>query len=60
MFDNTDWEHPPGSNLIGWTREVGKTRVVYLQCGDDPTAYASEHFRRLLSNAIRWVGDRPR
>lgn len=58
MFDNADWDHPPGSSLIGWTREVGKSRIVYLQCGDDPVAYRNEHFRRLLRNAIDWVSDR--
>jgi type 1 glutamine amidotransferase len=58
MFDNEDWDHPPGSNLIGWTREVGGSRIVYLQCGDDPAAYANEHFQRLLHNAIRWVSER--
>jgi type 1 glutamine amidotransferase len=58
MFDNEGWEHPPGSNLIGWTRTVGPTRIVYLQCGDDPVAYANPHFQTLLANAIRWVSDR--
>ncbi|MEZ5599414.1 MAG: ThuA domain-containing protein [Pseudomonadales bacterium] len=58
MFDNAGWTHAPGSNLIGWTREAGNSRVVYLQCGDDPVAYASEPFRRLIRNAIEWVSDR--
>jgi type 1 glutamine amidotransferase len=58
MNDRSDWDHPPGSNLVGWTREVGKSRIVYLQCGDDPAAYGNEHFRRLISNAIDWVSDR--
>ena len=58
MFDNSDWDHPPGSNLIGWTRETGASRIVYLQCGDDPKAYANPHFQRLIRNAIDWVSDR--
>ena len=58
MHDNSDWDHPPGSNLIGWTREVGNSRIVYLQCGDDPVAYANPHFRQLIRNAISWVSDR--
>lgn len=58
MYDNTGWEHPPGSNLVGWTRTIGATRVVYLQCGDDPVAYANPHFRTLLGNAIRWAARR--
>jgi len=58
MFDNAGWEHPPGSNLIGWTRTEGKSRIVYLQSGDDPVAYANPHFQKLLANAIHWVSQR--
>lgn len=58
MFSNEGWEHPTGSNLIGWTRQQGNSRIVYLQCGDGPSAYASPHFRRLLGNAIAWVAQR--
>ncbi len=58
MFDNEGWQHEPGSNLIGWTKTYGKSRIVYLQCGDDPEAYANPHFRALLANAIAWVADR--
>ncbi|MFK7913543.1 MAG: ThuA domain-containing protein, partial [Pseudomonadales bacterium] len=58
MFSNEGWEHAPGSALIGWTRTIGRSRIVYLQCGDDPVAYANEHFQRLLGNAIEWVSDR--
>ncbi len=57
MFDNEGWAHPPGSALIGWTREVGRSRIVYLQCGDGPVAYANPQFRQLLGNAIRWVAE---
>jgi uncharacterized protein len=58
MFNNDGWEHRPGSNLIGWTRRYGASRIVYLQCGDDPVAYANPHFQRLIANAIRWVARR--
>lgn len=57
MFSNAGWAHPPGSRLIGWTKTYGASRIVYLQCGDDPLAYANTHFRRLLRNAIHWVSD---
>ena len=60
MYDNEGWHHDPGSNLIGWTRTPGNNRIVYLQCGDDPAAYANPHFRQLIANAIAWVSDRPR
>lgn len=58
MYDNEGWTHAPGSNLIGWARTVGKSRIVYLQCGDDPVAYGNPHFRTLITNAIRWVSAR--
>ena len=57
MFSNEGWQHPPGSNYIGWTKEYGNSRIVYLQCGDDPVAYANPHFTQLLSNAINWVSE---
>lgn len=60
MFSNEGWSHPPGSPLLGWARELGQSRIVYLQCGDDPVAYANQHFQTLLGNAIRWVSRRER
>jgi uncharacterized protein len=58
MFSNDGWEHPGGSSLIGWTKTWGNSRIVYLQCGDDPVAYANPHLRRLIRNAIHWVSER--
>ena len=55
MNDNTNWPHPRGSNLIGWTREVYNSRLVYLQPGDSPKAYDNPHYRQMLRNAISWV-----
>jgi len=55
MFCNEDWAHPEGSSLIGWTKTHDQSRIAYLQPGDGPATYASEHYRRLLENAIRWV-----
>ena len=58
MFDNEGWSHPPGQNLIGWSKTHGNSRIVYLQCGDDPVAYANPHYQRLVRNAINWVSER--
>lgn len=55
MFDNAGWDHPPGSDLIGWTRKAGNSPLVYLQPGDDQTTYDNPVYRRLIENAIRWV-----
>lgn len=55
MFSNEGWEHPPGSNLVGWVKHYRNSPIVYLQMGDDTAAYGNADFRRLLENAIRWV-----
>lgn len=55
MYDREGWEHPPGSNLIGWTKQVLNSRLVYLQPGDGPAAYDNPNYRQLVENAIRWV-----
>ncbi|MFM5885609.1 MAG: ThuA domain-containing protein [Novosphingobium sp.] len=55
MHAREGWDHPPGSNLIGWARHALASRLVYLQPGDGPSAYDNPHYRRLVENAIRWV-----
>lgn len=55
MFSNEGWSHPPGSNLVGWTKRYGNSPIVYLALGDGPSAYENPAFRRLVGNAIRWV-----
>lgn len=52
---NDGWHHPPGSDLVAWTRTVDRARLVYLQFGDGPVTYADPSFRRALSNAIGWT-----
>lgn len=55
MYEREGWEHPPGSNLIGWTKRSINSPVVYLQPGDGLATYENPHYRRLVENAIRWV-----
>lgn len=55
MYAREGWKHPPGSDLIGWARQVVNSRLVYLQPGDGPSAYDNPHYRQLVENAIRWV-----
>jgi type 1 glutamine amidotransferase len=50
------WSHPPGSALVGWVKNAGRSPVVYLQFGDGPATYADENYRLVLANAIRWAG----
>ena len=55
MHDREGWEHPPGSDVIGWAKQVFASRLVYLQPGDGPSAYDNPHYCRIVENAIRWV-----
>lgn len=55
MNSREGWDHPPGSNLIGWTRRAINSNVVYLQPGDGPSVYDNPHYRRLVENSIRWL-----
>jgi type 1 glutamine amidotransferase len=55
MFDNENWEHEDGSNLVGWVKNYKNSPIAYLQGGDDPDAYSCEHYRQVLQNAIHWA-----
>ncbi len=55
MFSNSGWEHRPESDIIAWEKPVGGGRLVYLQPGDGPAAYADPNLRRLLANALAHV-----
>lgn len=55
MFSNEGWEHPPGSDLIGWVKKAKASPLVYLQPGDDQVTYDNPVYRRLVENALRWV-----
>lgn len=52
---NDGWQHPAGSDLVGWATSAGRSPVVYLQFGDGPVTYADPAFRTVLANAIAWV-----
>jgi type 1 glutamine amidotransferase len=60
MFSNEGWSHPPGSNLIAWTRRHRNSAIVYIACGDGPAAYQNPALRTLIGNAIRWVAEEAR
>ena len=53
--EQANWRHSPGSNLVVWAKRTHKCPVVAMDSGDGPAAYQNPAFRRLLSNAIRWV-----
>jgi len=55
MFDNSDWPHPPGSNLVAWTKQIGPAPIVYCQFGDGPHTYANPVVRKVIANALEWT-----
>ncbi len=57
-YSNDGWSHPPGSDLVAWTRSIGRSRLAYLQFGDGPQTYADRNYRRIVANAIGWAGSR--
>jgi type 1 glutamine amidotransferase len=56
MWSREGWTHPRGSGIVGWVKSAGASPIVYIQPGHGPAAWANPSFRRLLSNAIAWVG----
>jgi uncharacterized protein len=50
--------HPRSGKPLAWTRNQGKSRVVYLQLGHGPTAYEHPQYRELVARSIRWTARR--
>jgi uncharacterized protein len=55
MFDNADWDHPPGGDCVAWVKTARKAPLVYLQFGDGPETYANPAVRRVLANALAFT-----
>ena len=54
---NDGWSHPPGSDLVAWTKTVGASPIAYIQFGDGPQTYADPNYRRVITNAIHWAAE---
>lgn len=60
LYSREGWDHPPGSDLVAWVKQVGPAPLVYLQFGDGPETYANPHVQRILMNALDFIaGDTP-
>ena len=55
MFSNHGWDHPQGSNLVAWWRQVEAAPLVYCQFGDSPETYTNRHVQRTLVNALKFT-----
>ncbi|MCS6829017.1 MAG: ThuA domain-containing protein [bacterium] len=51
-------DEPTSNRVIAWAHTYGRSRVVYIQPGHDHFAYENPSYRRLVAQAIRWVGGR--
>lgn len=56
LASSETWDRPQGSRLLAWTQVYRHARVVTLQPGDGPSAYANPCLRRLLAQALDWAG----
>ena len=48
-------EHQSSGPVIGWAHHYGNSRIVYIQLGHDSLSFGNASYRRLVSQAIRWV-----
>lgn len=48
-------DHPQSSKIIGWTHQIEKSRIVYIQPGHDKNAYQNAQYRKLVRQAINFV-----
>lgn len=47
-----------GTEVLAWTREQGRSRVVATVLGHGPPAYDNPGFRRFVAQSIRWAARR--
>jgi len=47
--------YPKSGKPLAWTRNQGKSRIVYLQLGHDHSAYENPRYRELVARAIQYV-----
>ncbi len=60
MFSRENWDHPPGSSIVGWETRAENAPLVYLQFGDGPQTYANPHVRQIIANALNYTaGEQP-
>jgi len=49
-------DEPTSEPVIGWAKKYGKSRIVVFQSGHGTPAYENPGYRKLLKQAIEWVG----
>jgi uncharacterized protein len=51
-------EHPDASEIIAWAHRYNNSKVVYILPGHDNKAWSNQNYRRILTNAITWTGNK--
>ncbi len=51
-------DHPLSSKIIGWTHQVEKSRIVYIQPGHDKNGYFNPNYQKLVRQAIEFVSEK--
>ena len=49
--------HPDCSPTVAWAHRYKNSRIVYIMLGHGHQAYENANFRKLVRNAINWVGE---
>ena len=55
MYNNENWDHPPGTAHVAWVKSYKNSPIVYLQMGDGPSTYENKTYRKLLRQSINWL-----
>lgn len=51
-------DHPKSGKPLAWERTEGKSRIIYLQLGHGPEAFANPNYRKLVAQSIEYVSKR--
>ena len=51
-------DHPKSGKPLAWERSEGKSRIIYLQLGHGPEAFANPNYRKLVAQSIAFVSRR--
>ena len=49
--------HAKSGKPLAWARTEKKSRVVFIQLGHGPEAFANSNYRRLVAQSIRWAAN---
>jgi hypothetical protein len=48
-------DHPKSAKELGWAREEGPARIVFVQLGHDAKAYENPAYRKIIEQAVIWT-----